>query len=96
IKFSKENSDIIIQTERKENNILISFIDRGLGMADETVKNIREGNFLTSSFGTKGEKGAGLGLSLCKDFIEKNNGSFHINSVVNVGSNFSYTLPLIV
>ncbi|MCW3110123.1 MAG: senX3 1 [Segetibacter sp.] len=50
IKFSKENSDIIIQTERKENNILISFIDHGLGMADETVKNIREGNFLTSSF----------------------------------------------
>lgn len=95
IKFSNENAEILIQTERKERDLIISFIDHGQGMADEMVKKIQEGNFVASSFGTRGEKGAGLGLGLCKDFIKKNNGSFYIKSVVNAGSNFSYTLPLL-
>ena len=94
IKFSPENAEINIQTAFKDNNALISYIDQGSGMTPETIKNIQEGNYISATFGTKGEKGSGLGLSLCKDFIEKNNGSFFITSEPNAGSNFSYTLPL--
>ncbi len=96
IKFSAEHSEIVVQTHQEENDIVISFIDHGTGMNAETISNIETGIFSKPSFGTKGEKGVGLGLSLCKDFIEKNNGKLHINSKVNAGSNFSYSLPAVL
>jgi len=47
-----------------------------------------------STYGTKNEKGSGLGLVLCKEFVEKNGGEIYVESKEEKGSNFSFTLPL--
>ena len=62
-------------------------------MGAEEVENIFSPRNMESKFGTKGEKGTGLGLILCKEFIEKHQGEFSVESEQGKGSVFSFTLP---
>ncbi len=92
IKYTNENGTINISTREVDNRILLSIKDNGIGMTKEQLDNlfsIRRGQ---SRLGTNNEKGTGLGLIICKKFIEKNNGILTIESKPGNGSTFSCSL----
>ena len=66
--------------------------DNGMGLSPEALNKINENDFFTTK-GTASESGTGLGLMLCKEFLNKNGGQMHIESEVGKGSIFSFTLP---
>jgi len=92
IKFSHKNSCITISQSESENDIAISISDTGVGMDEGTIKNLFSGS-VTTTLGTFREKGTGLGLVLCKDFIEMNNGKIKIDSALNTGTTITFCIP---
>jgi PAS domain S-box-containing protein len=94
IKFSYPKSIIKITTELIREKIQVSVIDSGKGMNDELIKKLLGKLNYESEFGTKGEKGTGLGLVIAKDYIEQNGGEFGIESKEGEGSKFYFTVPL--
>lgn len=93
IKYTRKNGQIEIKAEQINNKVMISISDNGVGMDDFTKENIFNINTVHSSKGTEGEKGTGLGLGLCKEFITKNDGSISLESVMDRGSTFTLILP---
>jgi signal transduction histidine kinase len=94
IKFSKKGGTIKIGCHIKENDLLIYIKDSGIGMSESTLQKLFELSEKQSLEGTSGEKGSGLGLNLCHEFILKNGGKIWVESELNVGSTFYFTLPL--
>jgi len=94
IKFTNENGNIKIQVKRNGNFCQISVVDNGVGISEEDIRKIFRIDSKHKTLGTKGEKGTGLGLILCKEFVEKNGGQIAVKSTVGEGSEFSFTLPL--
>lgn len=94
IKYSFEQSQILVETHVGNDNILISVIDFGMGM-DEKIRNnlFNIGSKQKSEYGTGGEKGTGLGLLLCKDFIEKHKGQIRVESEKGKGTTIQFSLP---
>ena len=93
IKFSKEGGAVVIKSEPEGDMVMISVIDNGIGIAEENQKRLFGLENVHSTFGTKNEKGSGLGLVLCREFIERNGGKIWANSVLNQGSEFIFTVP---
>lgn len=93
VKFSWENGVVEAACSEIENKIHISISDTGVGMNEETVKKLFELNSGISTKGTNNEKGTGLGLILCKDFIEMHGQKLSVESEVDKGSIFHFTLP---
>lgn len=93
IKFSYLGNEIIVKGEKKEDYIDLSFIDFGMGMDEETVKNLFKIDIAQSSTGTAGEEGTGLGLILCKEFINYHKGKILVESKKNKGTTFTVSLP---
>jgi signal transduction histidine kinase len=77
----------------KDNKIEVAVKDSGIGMDDEIISNLFKLGISTGRRGTEGEASTGLGLYLCKDFIEKQGGDLWAVSTVDVGSTFRFTLP---
>jgi two-component system, sensor histidine kinase and response regulator len=94
LKFTKSNGEIIIKGEKAENSILISVKDSGIGMTSENTKKLFRQNSVFSTTGTEGEKGTGLGLLICKDFVENNHGRIWVESELGKGTIFFFTIPL--
>lgn len=93
LKFSNFNSKIEVIVEAKDKFANIGIKDYGIGIPDEILhKLLREE--LVSTQGTGKEKGTGLGLMLCREFVEKNGGKLNIVSQEGKGSIFSFTIPL--
>ena len=94
IKYCSKNDHIIVSSNISSNNeVTICVKDTGSGMTPETVEKL----FLFQAFTTRGtnnEQGTGLGLQLCKDFVEKNNGKIWVTTELGIGSNFYFTIPL--
>lgn len=93
IKFCRDGDKIIVEASVKRNMVTICINDTGVGIASENVDKLF-GNQNFSTRGTTNEQGTGLGLLLCKDFIEKNGGRIWVESVQGHGSNFYFTLPV--
>lgn len=93
IKFSPQNRDIYIRAYRKNLEIVIDVQDNGIGMDEEKVQSLFTIHSVHSSSGTAGEKGSGLGLIMCKELIEKQNGRIVVESTPGEGSCFSIRLP---
>jgi signal transduction histidine kinase/ligand-binding sensor domain-containing protein len=94
IKFSQKNKKIEIALHFQPNNFTFSVKDEGLGMSPEKVKTLFNVSTNTSTRGTEGEKGTGLGLLLCADFIAKHKGRIWVESEEGKGSTFSFTIPV--
>ncbi|MBK8808173.1 MAG: hypothetical protein IPO21_16725 [Bacteroidales bacterium] len=78
IKFTEQNGTIIVFIQELENTIDTTFIDSGIGMSNELINTILSRNeAVFSSYGTENEKGTGLGLRICKSFLEKNSRNAH-------------------
>ncbi len=94
IKFTPKEGQITLGAERKQNDHLLVWVrDTGVGMSKEQLENLFTPS-ITSSKGTAGEQGVGLGLMLVKDFVEKNKGTNWVESAVGKGSTFYFTLPV--
>lgn len=93
IKFTNENGTIVIFSEDQNDSIKICIKDNGVGIPDEIKDKLFIIEEMTSSRGTKKEKGSGLGLLLCKEMIEKNGGVITFESKLNEGSTFCFTIP---
>lgn len=93
IKFTKSGGEINVFTILKQNHIEIIVSDNGVGMNEETCKKLFDINTNITVPGTENEKGSGLGLVLCKEFTEKLGGNIWVESELNKGSDFRFTLP---
>lgn len=93
IKFSHPRGVITITTRDIGNRVLTSVSDTGIGISEGNIKRLLDENSFYSTKGTAEEMGSGLGLVLCKELIEKNCGTFNIESTPGKGSTFSFDLP---
>ncbi|MCK5170855.1 MAG: hypothetical protein KAQ75_13335 [Bacteroidales bacterium] len=94
IKFSHPKGKITLRSVQKVDLIELSVIDNGIGIKKEDQNKLFRIDQNVSTLGTSEERGTGLGLILCKEFVEKNNGTIWIESELNKGSVFIFTLPL--
>lgn len=94
IKFCKAGDQVTIKSTVKGTSAVISIEDTGIGILPEKLSSLFAGT-TSSSRGTANEKGSGLGLQLCKYFIEKNNGKIWAESIAGEGSTFSFSLPIV-
>ncbi len=93
IKFTNEDGVITIFADEWKDTVEMGIHDTGVGMSPEVQKKIFDISSKHSTLGTNKEKGTGLGLILCKEFVEKNHGTIHVESEVGVGTTFRFTLP---
>jgi signal transduction histidine kinase len=93
IKYTPAEGTIEFSTEIKENSIIFAIKDSGIGMDDKTLANLFNAGKMVSRYGTDGETGTGIGLLLCQEFIEKNDGSISVDSKDGAGTTFYLTLP---
>lgn len=93
IKFSYKNGVVHVSAEIKEAGVFVSVEDSGVGISKEIIEKIFTLEKNITSEGTSEESGTGLGLLLCKDFVEKHHGELSVKSVPGKGSVFSFNLP---
>ncbi|MBN1971082.1 MAG: tetratricopeptide repeat-containing sensor histidine kinase [Candidatus Delongbacteria bacterium] len=94
IKFSYPESEIIISCEYEDDCVKLSIKDFGMGMTDEQIGNVLDGVEITSTEGTSMEKGTGLGLILCRDFVHKNGGEIFFEKNIPNGMIVSIVLRI--
>lgn len=92
IKFTPEKGKILIGASDRNSHIEVSVEDTGIGMSVENISQLF-GDLYYTTRGTASENGTGLGLKLCKHFLEKNGGNISVKSNPGKGSVFSFTLP---
>ncbi len=94
IKFTPMGGKISLIVKKSEKGVVVfSLHDTGIGMSKEIVDNLFQLDNPTNRKGTEGEASTGLGLIICKEFIEKNGGKIWVESEVGSGSSFHFTLP---
>jgi len=94
IKFTKPDGQITIRCSDFDTKYLqVEFEDNGVGIKEENIGKLFRMDQSFSTVGTKQEKGTGLGLILCKEFIELNKGTIWVESKLNTGSRFIFTIP---
>ena len=94
IKFTPPKGKIQIFSTLKDDFIEVAVKDNGVGIVESALKDIFSVGELNSSLGTSNEQGSGLGLILCKDFVESHGGKIWVESEVNKGSEFKFTIPV--
>ncbi len=95
VKFSEERGVVTVGCELKgKEQMRVYIADTGIGISEENIKKLFRIDEYFSTSGTAGEGGTGLGLIICKEFIEKNKGKLYIESRIGEGTTFTFTLPL--
>ncbi len=93
MKFSHENFSIEVNTYIDGDNAVCEVVDHGVGISEENQETLRNEGALTT-LGARQEEGSGLGLQLCREFSQKNNGKFWFKSQEGEGSTFFFSFPL--
>ena len=93
IKFTHNGGHINVFAEQDQSNITITVSDNGVGVHPNTLIKLFDISEIVTTEGTKKEKGTGLGLLLCKEFVEKHGGKFKVESELGKGCSFQFTLP---
>jgi PAS domain S-box-containing protein len=95
VKFTRRNGKVIVSAKCTEDKMIeVSVKDTGVGISEANVKRLFRMEEKVSSQGTEGESSTGLGLLLCKEFVEKHKGMIHAESNEGRGSQFYFTLPI--
>lgn len=94
IKFTPEGGTITMDLKKENGFVIVSIADTGVGMSKEVIDKLFRIDAKHSTKGTANEKGTGLGLILCKEFVEKNGGKIWVTSEEDKGSVFSFSIPI--
>jgi signal transduction histidine kinase len=94
IKFTHDNGHINIYAEKSNEEATITVSDNGIGIDSNNINKIWGIGGQYISVGTSGEKGSGLGLFLCKEFVEKHGGKIWVESELGKGCEIKFTMPL--
>jgi two-component system, sensor histidine kinase and response regulator len=94
IKFTNNGGNITITSILQNAEIVITVSDTGIGMNEDTKKKLFNIHEKISILGTEKESGTGLGLILCKEFVEKQGGKIWVESELGKGSHFKFSIPL--
>lgn len=93
IKFTPKGGNVWIESEGNASMVEISVCDTGIGISEEDIQKLFRIDEHYTMVGTEEESGTGLGLILCKEFIEQNGGTITVDSIPNNGSTFTFTVP---
>ncbi|MBN2697550.1 MAG: hypothetical protein JXR52_01885 [Bacteroidales bacterium] len=93
VKFTDTNGRIEIDVRPNDKHIMVQVKDSGIGISGENIRRLFRIDEKFKTQGTHGEKGTGLGLILCREFIERNGGTISVESTPGQGSIFSFTIP---
>lgn len=93
IKYTSDNGEVTISSLNKGDHIEIAISDTGLGIPKEVIPKLFKIEEKYKTSGTRGEQGTGLGLVLCKEFVEQHNGELWVESELEKGSVLKFTLP---
>ena len=94
IKFTPDDGRIVFSAKAGPGSVEISIQDSGVGMSKEILDRLLAPAGLPTSPGTNNETGTGLGIILIKEFIDKNGGTFYVESTPGTGTDFRFTLPV--
>jgi signal transduction histidine kinase len=95
IKFTERGGKIVISAQQNTAELIVAVQDNGVGMSKEIIDKLFRIDVNHSTLGTQSEKGTGLGLILCKEFIEKHGGKIWVESEEDKGSKFVFSIPKI-
>ena len=93
IKFTHKNGTVSVSSDQSDGFVVVKVIDTGVGMRPKELSELFKEDKFQSTPGTAKERGTGLGLVLCKELVEKQNGKIWVESKENEGTTFSFTLP---
>jgi signal transduction histidine kinase len=93
IKFTNRNGTVNINAEENSECVTISVSDNGIGITPDNLSKLFDISQVLTTKGTAEETGTGLGLFICKEFVEKHGGKIWVKSEVGKGSDFRFTLP---
>jgi two-component system, sensor histidine kinase and response regulator len=93
LKFTKEFGKVLIKAKNEVGQIIISVKDNGIGISENNLERIFKIDQIFTTNGTRSEPGTGLGLVLCREMIEKNNGSIYLESTKGIGTEITISLP---
>lgn len=93
IKFSYQDNSINISSTKQHNSITISVADNGVGISEENQTKLWNFTNPYTTFGTANEQGTGIGLLLCKEFVERHKGSIWVESNTGKGADFKFIIP---
>ena len=93
IKFTPEEGEVKIEADMKDDKLEVAVSDSGMGIKEEVKEKLFDKYKLHTTRGTKNEKGSGLGLKLCHEFITKHAGELKIESKEGEGSTFIFSIP---
>lgn len=96
IKYSFENGNVTIKASKLDQYIVVSVVDTGVGIQPERKNILFELENNSFTIGTSGEKGTGLGLRICKEFIHKLNGNIWVESEASKGTTINFSIPNVV
>jgi len=94
LKFTQRFGTVEVNAFLKDQELTISVKDTGIGIAEENIDKLFRIDIKYTRPGTDKEQGTGLGLKLCKEFVELQNGKIWVESIVNKGSEFLFSIPL--
>jgi PAS domain S-box-containing protein len=94
IKFTNPDGQINIRTEQTASALTVTVSDNGVGIPSEQIEKLFDISQIISTTGTSKESGTGLGLLLCKEFVENHGGKIWVESIPGKGSDFKFTLPV--
>jgi signal transduction histidine kinase len=93
VKFTRQGGKVEISAMEYEHETWVTVTDNGIGISNEDVKKLFSATTNFTIQGTDNETGTGLGLVLCKDFVEKHGGRIWVESSVEDGSSFTFSIP---
>jgi signal transduction histidine kinase len=96
IKFTSQEGTITVSIEQKQDELIVAVEDNGIGIRKENIDKLFRIDESTSTVGTQNEKGTGLGLMLCKEFITKHGGKIWVESELGKGSVFAFSIPIVL
>ncbi len=95
LKFTPVGGVVRLTAREREDGWKVTVSDTGIGMSEERVRQLFDPYHASSTFGTANEKGLGLGLQICREFVQSHRGTLCVESREGSGSSFYFTLPAV-